>query len=119
MDEQRAGLSIACTLDTGQGRERAERWKRLLDRARISALHQSDEVVLAFQPTAHTRAELSELIELERLCCSFLAWDLTETTDMLVLRISAAASVAPEDVVGELRTLAKDLGACPKSQASS
>lgn len=94
-------------LNADQGWERLQRWRRLFQAAQINAQQQSNTVMVRFHAGQQTHAELAELAELERVCCPFLAWDVTRETDTLVLRIAPAAGVALEEASDQLRVLAR------------
>jgi hypothetical protein len=110
-NQQRAGLPTVYTLTAGEGWERLQRWRRLSEAAQISAQQQSNAVVVSFRASQQTHAQLEELAELERICCPFLAWDVTRQADTLVLRVAPAAGWVwqPRGASEQLRILAQGL----------
>ncbi|MGI9294531.1 MAG: hypothetical protein ACR2PS_11170, partial [Pseudomonadales bacterium] len=46
------------------------------------------EVSLRFTNSAVTKASLEEFVDLERQCCGFLSFDISETREHLTLRIN-------------------------------
>lgn len=55
----------------------------------------SPEGALRFRRDEATRARLEAIIAAESQCCSFLSFDLQETADELVLRITAPEGAEP------------------------
>jgi hypothetical protein len=80
-------LPIACTLDAGDFSERV-RWIAALNRDVLRAHARHDLVLeLRYDPAAADRVR--ELVRREQRCCAFLAFAVEETTDAVVLRITA------------------------------
>ncbi len=91
-------LPAACTLGSGPGRDQLARWQamdasHLIDRSRAPA-----ELVVRYRVDAHSRRELRELVDVERDCCAFLRWDVTDGTD--TLRVSVRGTPSELDTLG-------------------
>ena len=85
-------LPVACTLGTTDGAAQLQRWRQLDDRALVSRVRESEELLLVYRADDGTRAELESLVAVETTCCAFLDWHVEERDDDLRLRISGAAA---------------------------
>lgn len=81
---------IACTLVGGEQVERRRRWEELCRRSLMQMIRTVDGVELHFSNTPVAEAELRSLVVLERDCCSFARWVLSQEGDQLVLQVSGA-----------------------------
>jgi hypothetical protein len=86
---------IACTLDNVAYRDRVAAWEALSKRARLSGLRTGAGVELRYRRDPEVEQALRELIELERLCCPFLEFQLERDRDEIVLRIVAPGEALP------------------------
>jgi hypothetical protein len=98
-----------CTLDAPALRERKARWTRLIDGEGVDREREGGVLRVRFRPGERTRRELSELVRLERGCCSHMRWDVTEDRGKLVLSIAGEGNEL--DGLGVLN----DLRAAPRS----
>ncbi len=94
-------LPIACTLSAADGPTRMERWQRLHEEAQLGASRRGSGVEVTYRGGDDVAAELQELVEAERECCAFAAWQVHTRDSQLVLTI-AARSAADEPAVAEL-----------------
>ena len=81
-------IPIACTLT---GPELAERRRTILDlvrKARIRTRCSQDGYSYEFQMDADTSEQLKRLVALERQCCPFLSFDITETANLIRLDVT-------------------------------
>ncbi len=69
------------------GRERE--WRKLLDNTLIERRPIPSGVALRLHADPKSLAELTRLIELERACCSWIDWRVTEGDSVLVEATSA------------------------------
>ena len=80
---------IMCTLSTDEATVRGQRWRRLRDRAAAEVVTIDAGLRLRFQADPGIEAELRELAELERACCSFADWTVTAEDGWVCLDITA------------------------------
>ncbi len=81
-----SGLPIACSLDGDQARRRWHVWKALLDR-RLSVVRSPQHLTVRFRADGEMTAELSALVAAERQCCGFVAWELEDLGNEVVLTV--------------------------------
>jgi hypothetical protein len=98
--------AIACSLGAGDLAERVERWQVLgrLAGAEVARTTRGLRVSFAAGPAAG--AELAELAALERDCCAFATWSVSEHGERLVLEVSAIT----EDGVPAVQAMFAGLG---------
>ncbi|MGQ0848548.1 MAG: hypothetical protein ACT4OP_05430 [Actinomycetota bacterium] len=81
-----ASIPIACSLETDAARRRWRDWKALAGQLR--AVERSDQhLTIRYGADHPLRAKLERLVEAERQCCGFVAWDLDDRGDEMVLTI--------------------------------
>ena len=90
-------LPLACTLSIGGGAARMQRWEALAAKGRPSAARSGHVLVVRYQPEPGIREELEALAAAERECCSFVAWDVSQDRDHVVLRVEGDPDT-PEDI---------------------
>ena len=91
-------LPLACSLDSANGRARMERWQALAARASPSASRQGPLLEVRFPALPGVLRELEVLAAEERVCCSFVDWEVVGQVDgEIVLRVSAGPG-SPDDV---------------------
>jgi hypothetical protein len=66
------------------------RWGALSG-ARVDVRHESDQVVVVYEPRSGVREELEALVAAERECCAFAEWDVSQAPESVVLRVRADA----------------------------
>jgi hypothetical protein len=93
------GLPVACTLGAGDGAQRMQRWQALSVKGRPSARRCGHQLVVAYRAEPGVREELAALAAAERQCCSFVAWDVSQEADRVVLHVAADPG-SPDDVAG-------------------
>jgi hypothetical protein len=98
-NSERFGLPVACTLGAGDGAHRMQRWEALSLKGRPSARRCGHQLVVAYRAEPGVREELEALVAAERQCCSFVAWDVSQKADRVVLRVAADPG-RPDDVAG-------------------
>ena len=77
-------LPIACSLQAEHRTTREDEWKNLLESALIERRPIPSGVSLRLHANSTVVSELSRLIELERQCCSWIDWKITEGDSVLV-----------------------------------
>ncbi len=85
----------SCTLDPAQMPERTARWKKLFTNV-LSHDRTPSSATFEFSNTDYLRAELDELVKLERICCAHVAWVLEENDTGLELTLKSGAKNATE-----------------------
>jgi hypothetical protein len=99
-------LPIACSLSASEVparmTEMAELGRDALVNARVDGTHAE----LRFAAGAGVRERVERFVEAESRCCAFLAFELTDGSDEVLLRIDA-----PADAEGVLTELAAAFGA--------
>jgi hypothetical protein len=93
-----AEVPIACSLTASEARERVERWRKLVQDARLRSLSGDGYAATAFRNEPAVRAELEALASAERECCAFLQFDLRKSKAELVLRVTAKREEARNDL---------------------
>ncbi|BCK76257.1 MULTISPECIES: hypothetical protein [Acetobacteraceae] len=78
---------LACTLENSDLARRLEWIASLNARALRSAHRDGLHLVLDYDPAA--RDDIARMVEGERTCCAFLAFDIAERMDALTLTITA------------------------------
>lgn len=92
-----AGVPIACTLGPDDGAARMRRWEALSEKGRPGARRRGHLLEVRYQPEPGIREELEALAAAERQCCSFVAWNVSQDQDDVILRVTADPGV-PDDV---------------------
>jgi MerR family transcriptional regulator, copper efflux regulator len=80
--------TLACSLTPGGARERAARWRRLLDDATIARTATDRGAQVRLRSHANTAAELDALVAAEAECCPFLALSVRRSGAKLVLDVT-------------------------------
>ncbi len=78
------GLPLACSLQAEQRATREDEWRELLESALIERRPIPSGVALRLHANSAVVSELSHLIELERQCCSWIEWKITEGDSVVV-----------------------------------
>ena len=78
---------IACSLTAAELPARLAEMRAVGERSLLSAEHTDDGAVLRLRSDAGMRARVEALVQAESECCPFLAFDLGESEDALVLTI--------------------------------
>lgn len=77
-------LPIACSLPGERRSARGGEWRELLEGTLIERRPIPSGVALRLHADSKAVAELTRLIELERQCCSWIDWKVTEGDSVLV-----------------------------------
>lgn len=93
---ERGELPLACTLGPDDGPARLRRWQRLHDTAAPVARLVGGDLEVRYRPVPGVLEELENLAAAEQVCCSFVAWAVTETEGQPILRVAPAE--APEAI---------------------
>lgn len=95
---------VACTLGARDYAERI-RWIAALNERSLRRHEQSDLTLRLIYGTA-ARADVERLVAQERACCAFLHFDVADSSEGLVLSITAPerAREAAEEIFGEFTT---------------
>ena len=96
-DPNVAGMPVACTLSPHDGAARMRRWEALSETGRPSARRRGHLLEVRYQPKLGLRQELEALAAAEQQCCSFVAWNVSQDRDHVVLQVAADPG-APDDV---------------------
>lgn len=83
---------IACSLDADEWLTRLAEIRAI---GRDALLSVGPDGALRFRRDEATHTRLEAIIAAESLCCSFLSFNLQETADEMVLRISAPEDAEP------------------------
>jgi len=86
---------LACSLSASDLTRRLGDIRAVGDEALISSECAGREAVLRFRSGAATLAALTGIVAAERKCCAFLALDLAEQPDVVVLTINAPQGAEP------------------------
>lgn len=87
--------ALACSLDVGERERRGEEWRALRRGALIDAREQAGVATSTWKRGEGIGERLEALVEAERICCSFLDFDLVDRGDTLVLRVVSPADAEP------------------------
>ena len=107
---------IACCLSTGEYQSRIA-WIEGLARKSLRE-HARDDLMLRLFYVLEAAAEVRRMVEQERICCAFLAFDLDQRADAVCVTITApeAAREAADMLFGQfLGGQADDLAGRPGS----
>jgi hypothetical protein len=77
-------LPIACSLSGEHRTAREDEWRELLEDILIERRLIPNGVALRLPADSTAVAELTRLIDLERQCCSWIDWKITEGESVLV-----------------------------------
>ena len=88
--EGRPLLPVACTLGAADGAQRLDEWKRISGAAGMGREVTAGRLVLRFRGSPDVGEELERLVSAERLCCSFLGWDLVHVEGKWRVEISGS-----------------------------
>ena len=94
---------LACSLDDAELLDRIEAWREVVQRATSRAV-EGDRVVAVYPNDAQLLGRLRELIAAEAECCSFLRFNLEETSDAILTKLRL-----PEELSDSMRTRVIDL----------
>jgi MerR family transcriptional regulator, copper efflux regulator len=100
-----ASEPIACSLSSGEARERAREWAALLDRAQAVQQPVAGGVRIELRQRDRVAAELERLVAAERACCPFLTMRVETADELLALTVTAPAEAEPliADLFGAAR----------------
>ncbi len=88
-------LPIACSLNGEQRTTREDDWRDLLEDALIERRPIPGGIALRLHGRPSAVSRLRELIELERQCCSWIDWEITEADPVVVEATSSREDGAP------------------------
>ena len=86
--------TISCTLDQEDHRSRRERWLVLGSRALVMVETTERGLLLVFVDEPEVGEELVELAALERECCAFATWTVSDGEDRVVLDVEGKSEDA-------------------------
>ena len=92
-----AELPIACTLGPNDGAARLRRWEALSEKGHPEAHRRRHLLEVRYEPKLGVQEELDALVAAEQQCCPFVAWEVSQDEDHVVLRVAADPG-APDDV---------------------
>ena len=95
---------IACTLDGPSFKSRIATIGALFNRALRSTRRDGARLHLTFAPEA--RAEVEELVRLERVCCAFLSFDVRDEPSGIELTITAPNTGSADDLLSGFSEIA-------------
>ena len=73
------------------------RWEALSEKGHPDARQRGHVLEVRYEPKLGVREALDALVAAERGCCSFVAWEVSQDEDYVVLRVTADLG-APDDV---------------------
>src|SRR5262245_6405588 len=85
----RVSQVFACTLDASGRAQRGDEWRALGRDALIDVHEEGGVVTSSWRRDTEIERRLEELVDAERICCSFLDFDLDRQEDTLVLRVAS------------------------------
>jgi hypothetical protein len=85
--EQPTDHMLACCLNRVEMQEREQRWQRLSESALLESSRDRERALLTYRDTPEVASELRELVRLERECCPFLGFSITERAGAIDLQI--------------------------------
>ena len=117
-DRRLDARALGCTLDDATLATRRQEWA-VLEPACEAREARDGQVVMTYQASPATRAELTRLVAAENLCCADAVWELADEGERLVVTVTprfvaGAASCCIDDCCGgsysaaELESLAID-----------
>lgn len=80
-------IPAACTLEASGALLRLQRWRDLDEVFLLTRQRRPGKLLAHYSPAPAVREELTALVDGERTCCSFLAWDLAEDATGLHLSV--------------------------------
>jgi hypothetical protein len=80
-------VPIACSLQGGDARRRSQEWKAVVGQ-RLGVRRSDQHLTIRFAASAMLRAELAGRVVAERQCCGFVAWELDDRGDGILLTVS-------------------------------
>jgi hypothetical protein len=92
--EQPTDHLLACCLNRVEMEEREQRWQRLSESALLEASREADRALLRYSDGPEVAAELRELVRLERECCPFLGFSISEHGGTIELRVDGPPEAA-------------------------
>jgi hypothetical protein len=99
--------TIACTLSDDDRRANQGRWHALGARALLAVDPTDRGLRLAFARTPAVESELRALAEVERECCAFAVWTVSEVGDRILLDAAGKS----DDAVPAVKELFRSLRA--------
>jgi hypothetical protein len=82
-----ARIPIACSLEGDDARRRSQEWTALIGQ-RLEIERSNFHLAVRFEANDKLRADLARLVAAERHCCGFVAWELDDRGDEIVLSVS-------------------------------
>ena len=86
--------TIACTLTDQDHAENRGRWHELAARTLVAVTSTPRGLRLEFHAGPDVRSELADLVALERECCAFASWTLSEAGGRVVLDVTGRTDEA-------------------------
>jgi len=77
---------LSCTLSGPELIQRIQEWRRVAARAKSRTL-ESNAVVSTYPPDPALLSELRRLIEAEKECCSFMEFQINETSEDVIVHL--------------------------------
>jgi hypothetical protein len=90
----RASELIACSLSSGEAKDRAQEWATLLERGGAELTPVTDGLRIALRHDT-VGAELDRLVAAECECCPFMSMQVERGDDVLTLTVTAPAEAQP------------------------
>jgi MerR family copper efflux transcriptional regulator len=85
---------IACSLSSGEAKDRAQEWARLLERGGAELAPVTDGLRIALRDDS-VGTELDGLMAAERECCPFMSMHVERVDGVLTLTVTAPAEAQP------------------------
>jgi hypothetical protein len=98
-------VPVACSLNASDLTDRMNRWNAVTDQAKPIVTRTDTGLRVAFSQKPGIAGELTELAELERACCAFASWTVSQELDAVVLDISASSEEGITAVHGMFTSL--------------
>jgi hypothetical protein len=105
MDRELEPAPVACSLGQSELAQRAQRWRALNLSTRPTVTQTDYGQRLSYPAGPDVTAELTALAALERACCAFATWSISQHAGRVNLDIEADG----EEAIGAVRRLFADL----------
>jgi hypothetical protein len=100
---QRTHLPLACTLGPDDGPARLVRWRALHESAAPVTRLLDGQLEVRYRSAPGVQEELQDLAAAEQVCCSFVAWVVSDDQGQPVLRVISPAD--SPDALGPIATM--------------
>ena len=111
---QRTELPLACTIKPDDDPARLVRWKALQESAAPAIRLLNGQLEVRYRSAPGVQEELQDLADAEQVCCSFVAWVVSNDHGQPVLRV-----ISPADSPDALGPIAAMFGIAISTEIAS